>query len=56
VTSMYPRHRPGESVYELRFRPLPDEQPGHLQHNMTISAEMTSLIDETQSMNPISSK
>lgn len=36
VTSMYPRHRPGESVYELRFRPLPDEPTGDLQHNMTI--------------------
>ena len=36
VTSMYPRHRLGESVYELRFRPLPDEPAGHLQHNMTI--------------------
>ncbi len=36
VTSMYPRHRPGESVYELRFRTLPDEPAGHLQHNMTI--------------------
>ncbi len=36
VTSMYPRHRLGESVYELRFRPLADEPAGHLQHNMTI--------------------
>ncbi len=36
VTSMYPRHRPGESVYELRFRPLPGEPTGELQHNMTI--------------------
>jgi len=39
VTSMYPRHRLGESVYELRFRPLPGEPTGDLHHNMTVLLE-----------------
>ncbi|MBP3193262.1 HlyD family secretion protein [Natronogracilivirga saccharolytica] len=35
ITSMYPRHELGETVYELYFRPVPGESTGELHHNMT---------------------
>ncbi len=39
ITTMYPRHELGESVYELHFRPAEPGQAGTLQHNMVFLLE-----------------
>ena len=39
MTSMYPRHEPGESLYELYFRPDPEYRDQNLQHNMQFYLE-----------------
>ncbi|MDG5767224.1 biotin/lipoyl-binding protein [Balneolales bacterium ANBcel1] len=39
ITTMYPRHQLGESVYELHFRPVRPEEAAALQHNMTFLIE-----------------
>ncbi len=35
ITTMYPRHELGESVYEMHFRPAEPSEAVNLQHNMT---------------------